>query len=128
MEYKPVRTPSGLIIKHECFACSMLWNYIICDGDRVMGRAVVLRRDDYKTMIHEDEEIFLDICIYNEEDRNKGVATELMQFITTYGNHIALISSTLDKRGMKFALKNGWNIKRGMHKKTPDIMYFKKEE
>ena len=125
MQYQDVKTKSGKIIKHEGFTCSLAWNYVICDGDNVIGRAIVLKREDYKQIIDEDEEIFVDICIYDEKYRNKGIGEELMKFILKWGNHKTLISSSLNKTGFNFALKTGWNIKKSMHKNTPDIFYYK---
>jgi len=129
MNFPQIKTKTGHIIKHECIQCSRMWNYVICDeNNKVLGCCFVICRDDYKTVIDEDEEIFMHIVIYNEEDRDKGIASELMQFVCNYGNHIALISSALDKRGREFGLKHGWKIKKGLSKKQSDVMYFKKEE
>ena len=128
MEFQQIKTKEGHIIRHECIECSRMWNYLIYDGDRVMGRCIVISREDYRPIIDDDEEIFIDIVIFNEEDRNKGIASELMQFVCNYGNHYALISSALDKRGREFGLKHGWKIKKGLTKNQPDVMYFKKEE
>lgn len=128
MEYPTVRTKAGRLIKHEGFVASLVWNYVICDGDRVIGRAIVLKREDYTPVIDEDEDIFMDICIYDEADRKRGAGLELMNFVTGVGNHKALVSSSLGKPGFEFALKSGWKLKPGMHKKTPDIFYFKKEK
>ncbi|HUT64425.1 MAG TPA: GNAT family N-acetyltransferase [Anaerolineae bacterium] len=127
MEQTPVKTKTGKVIKYEYIPAEGVWNYTIWDGNRHVGTAIVIRHEKFKATIDEDEEIFMNIIIFNEEDRRKGIATELMKFVTDYGNHIALISSALDNRGRDFAFKTGWKIKKSLKKKENDIMYFKRE-
>jgi len=129
MELPPVKTKTGNVIRYEFIPCEGVWNYTIWNKDKEhIGTAIVIRHEKNKSYIDEDEEIFLNIIIFNEKDRRKGIATELMNFITTYGNHIALISSALDNRGKNFALNSGWKIKKSLAKKDKDILYYKKEE
>jgi len=127
MELPPVKTKTGNVIRYEYIPAEGVWNYTIWKDKKHIGTAIVIRHEKNKAVIDEDEEIFLNIIIFNEEDRRGGVATELMNFITTYGNHIALISSALDSRGRDFALKTGWKIKKALAKKDKDILYYKKE-
>lgn len=129
MEFPPIKTKEGYIIRHEAFECSLLWNYIIFDeNDRELGRCIVIKREDYRKIIDEDEEIFLDIVTFNEKDRGKGIAGILMKFVCEYGNHPILISSSFNKKGRDFGFKYGWKIKKAINKKQNDILYYRKEK
>jgi len=128
MEYVAMETKSGNVIRHESFVCSKLWNYIICDKDgRTMGRITLVTRDDYKKIIDEDEEILLDTVIFHEKDRNKGLASELLDFILEAGNHEVIITSAFDNNWKNHLLKKGFILKKSLHKKRPDLLYYKKE-
>jgi len=128
MEFTPVITKSGRIIHHEAILCSKLWNYTIWENGKMLGRIIIISKDDYKPIVDEDEEILLDTVVFDEEDRKKGVAGELIDFITEKGNHQVLITQWLDNRRKNLMLKHGFKLRKGMFKKQPDLLIYKKEE
>ena len=116
---------SGREIRYEFIECTGVWNYTIWEKNNYLGRAIVIQHNPYKQIIDKEEEIFLDIVIFETENRRKGAGQELMNFITSNGFHKCLISSAFSNKGNNFAYKTNWKLKKGMFGKEPDVFYFK---
>lgn len=127
MELPKVKAKSGREIRYEYIECTAVWNYTIWEKGRFIGRAIVIQHNPFKPIIQDDEEIFLDIVIFDETDRKKGAGQDLMNFITSNGFHKCMVSSAYSNKGSSFAHKTNWKLKRGMFGKEPDVFYFKKE-
>lgn len=129
MELPKVKnSKTGREIRYEYIECSGVYNYTIWDKEKFLGRAVVVRHDPINPRIDGEEEIFLDIVIFDEADRRKGVGSDLMTFITHNGLHKCLISSAYSGKGKNFAYKTGWKTHKSLKKNEPDIFYFRRED
>ena len=105
---------TGRRIAPEAIDCKQIINYPIYQGKKLLGRCLVLVTDIHR--------VVLDVVVYNERDRKKGVAKEVLQFACM--DNKVLVSSTFSKVGKKLALSAGF----GRLKDNPDIYIFKEAD
>ena len=100
----------------ECLKCESVVNITIQkrDEDQPCGRALLLE------LKGEGPLILLDICIYNEADRRRGMADDIMSFMREIFPYIA--TSHISKAGLKLCKKHGFTKQRKIFKKDPDIL------
>lgn len=114
-EVKFISEKSGRSIAPEYIDCEGIWNYAIYDGERMIGRALVIMNTG-------EMPVLLDTYIYEEEDRRKGAASELLNFVTA--NHKKLKSCYLSTAGRELGLKMGFFIKKFPGKNQPDMLIY----
>ncbi len=118
-EMNTFKSKSGKTITPEFFECDKVYNYPIYDGKRMIGRALLIAPFEIT-----DGLVLLDIYIYEEEDRRKGAAEELLNLIKAF--HPKIRTSHLSNAGLQLCLKNGFKLKK--QKGQPDLLYYIQEE
>lgn len=112
----------GRSITDEFIPVNGLHNITVWQGEREIGRLFLLMpegRSDFA---------LLDVYVYWPEDRRKGYASDLVQYVKTHYRDI--ITGYRSKAGLNLCLKNGFKLMRPMFKGQRAFLTFtsKKEE
>jgi hypothetical protein len=108
-------------IKHEYFECHGIHNVgIYAEKGRMLGRALIINPSDG------NPPVLLDIYIYEEKDRRKGCADELLYYCTERIGD--MITSYLSSAGRDLCLKHGFRLRRGRKKGEIDLLIYVKGE
>jgi hypothetical protein len=108
--------PQGIVIVPEVLPETTLQNICIYDGERMVGRALVVELPKDPTPI------LVDIYIYHEADRRKGHGDAAMRWLCA--NLPAMKTSFLSNAGRELCLKHGFVWKRSLFKKQPDVLTY----
>ena len=106
-------------IEEEYIECFGVYNVPIYEGERMVGRAILLNTQDL------EELALLDVYVYHEEDRRKGYADKVMWFLTH--RYDAMITSWLSTAGRDLCLKHGFQMLKSPFKNQPGLLGYRRE-
>jgi len=118
---------SGRSIAVRQFAFSRIELFAICDkNNKLLGSAWVgieERQEDYQTKI---AYWLLDLNIYEEAERRKGAASEVIELMQY--RYPKIITGISTKAGRELCLKHNFQWIKSTHKKQPDFLFWEKDE
>lgn len=106
-------------IVNEYVECYGVWNIVVYRKDKVAGRVLLLN------LPQRPAPILLDIYIYRDEDRRKGLADALIEYVTSRFDLVQ--TSFLSNAGLQLCLKHGFVWERSMYKNQPERLWYSKE-
>ena len=109
---------SGHLIKDEQFEASDIHNVQIYVQSKMVGRALLIAPTDMAGYI------LLDIVVYNEADRRKGLGDEMMAYLTE--RFTPIFTSYLSAAGRNLCLKHGFRMKKAFFKRDIDLLTYVK--
>jgi len=118
------------VLEVEQLPVDMLIHIPIYDkNNRMLGRAILTRnvetgRNNGKMNLLETT-ILLDIVVYEPEDRRKGIADELMGYITSCGEFKSILTGISTEPGRALCLK--WGFKQATIK-GENFLIWRKEK
>ena len=119
-QVRTFKNSQGTELKHEIFECTIAHNIPVYIDGEMIGRALIVE------VIGQEWDVLLDIYIYDEEMRGKGYGTQLLDFVKTRFDR--LITNARNPRSKSFLLKNGFEQKKSMFKKTEDMFFYRRKE
>jgi hypothetical protein len=99
----------------ERIVCRSVYNVPIYDRKKLIGRALMVEA------FGGDQLMLLDICIFNNVDRKKGAATDLMKLITGVFSNI--VTGSISKAGRSLCIRHGFKPIMAPDGKTELLLY-----
>ena len=119
----PIQLENGRRMAMECIrGVSGVINVPIYekDGEAPVGRVLLIENEDPGPLV------LLDVVVYDEKNRRKGIADDLMELICGVFPHI--VTGYFGRAGRELCLKHGFKLEKSIFKNKPDFLIYKKED